>query len=96
VERWRNAVGAAVNSEAILLAEQSHADYVLTDDLSARVPAKRRGLTVMGTVGILSAARDAGLIPAALPFVEELRRRGQWLSDDLVRAVAEEEAGGKA
>ena len=83
-------------TETLLLAEQINADCVLTDDRSVRRAAVRRGLQVKGTLGILPDARDAGLIPAALPLVHELRRVGQWFSDDLVKAVAEEEAGEQA
>jgi len=39
--------------EAIVLAQELNADYVVLDDLLARQKAKRLGLNVIGTIGIL-------------------------------------------
>lgn len=79
-------------AEALVLAEEIGADLLITDDAPARLEARRRGLGVVGTVGILTRARDQGLIPAALPLLLELRRLGQWMSEGLLRLVREEEA----
>lgn len=84
---------AAGESAALLLAEELGADLVLTDDAAARAEARRRGLEVMGTVGVLIEAREQELIPAAAPLLLELRRLGQWFSDELVQAVQEDERG---
>jgi predicted nucleic acid-binding protein len=84
---------AAGETEALLLAEEIGADLVLTDDAAARAVAQRRGLDVMGTVGVLIEARHHGLIPAALPLLLALRRLGQWLGEDLIEAVRQEEGG---
>jgi predicted nucleic acid-binding protein len=78
-------------AEAMLLAEEITADLFITDDALARTEAVRRGLGVVGTVGVLTEARKLGLIPATLPFVLELRRLGQWMSQALVQAVRDEE-----
>jgi predicted nucleic acid-binding protein len=79
-------------ADALLLAQQIEADILISDDSSARAEARRRGLSVVGTVGVLSQARDNGLIPEALPLLLELRRLGQWLSEELLRTVQEEES----
>lgn len=79
-------------AEALLLAEEIGADIVISDDGAARAEATRHGLAVIGTVGILTQARDQGLIPAALPLLLELRRLGQWMSESLLQMVREEEA----
>ena len=79
-------------AEALLLAEEIRADLLITDDAPARAEAARRGLGVVGTVGVLTQARDQGLIPAALPLLLELRRLGQWMSEGLLQTVREEEA----
>ena len=42
--------------EAILLAQELHADLVLLDDREARKAAIRRALRVMGTIGVLEQA----------------------------------------
>lgn len=78
-------------SQAILLARELEADSLITDDAVARTVAKRHGLRVVGTIGILTGARDRGLIPPALPLVLELRRVGQWIGDALVQVIRAEE-----
>jgi predicted nucleic acid-binding protein len=47
---------------AIRLAQMVHTDVVLLDDRKARDAATRRGLRVMGTVGVLEQAAIRGLI----------------------------------
>jgi uncharacterized protein len=47
----------------ILLAKESRADAVLLDDHQARQLAKREGLTVLGTVGLLEASYVRGHLP---------------------------------
>jgi predicted nucleic acid-binding protein len=79
-------------AEALILSEEIGADFLITDDAPARAEAARRGLQVVGTVGVLTASRDRGLIPAALPLLLELRRLGQWISDALLQTVEEDEA----
>jgi predicted nucleic acid-binding protein len=48
---------------AILLAKECRADTVLLDDHQARQLAKREGLAVLGTVGLLEAFYVRGLLP---------------------------------
>jgi predicted nucleic acid-binding protein len=50
-------------SSAILLAKECRADAVLLDDHQARQLAKREGLTVLGTVGLLEAFYVRGHLP---------------------------------
>jgi predicted nucleic acid-binding protein len=76
---------------ALRIAEDGGADLMLSDDTLARAEASRRGVNVMGTIGILLKGRDQGLIAAAFPLLLELRRHGQWLSDELLQAVREQE-----
>ena len=80
-------------AEALLLAEELKPDLFITDDAAARVEAIRRNLAVVGTVGVLTQARDRSLIPAVLPLLLELRGLGQWISDGLLQAVRQEEGG---
>jgi predicted nucleic acid-binding protein len=76
---------------AIPLAEKLAVDWFLSDDYPARMEAGRRGLPVMGTVGILRRARNHGHIDEALTYVLQLKALGQWLEDALVEAVRLEE-----
>ncbi len=48
--------------EAVLLAEEIGADLLLMDERTGRREASRRNLFVTGTLGILSAAADRGLV----------------------------------
>lgn len=61
--------------------------FVLLDDNAGRKAAKRLGLAVTGTAGLLASAKKKGLIPAVIPLLETLRERGYWLSDQLIDAM---------
>jgi predicted nucleic acid-binding protein len=78
--------------EALILAEGLGADLLITDDALARREAAARGQNVTGTLGVLALARDRGLIESVLPIVVELRRLGQWVSEELVESIRQEEA----
>lgn len=78
--------------EALALAQELGADLFITDDSLARREAEGRGLTVTGTLGVLTIARDRGLVDSVLPLLMELRRLGQWVSEDLVETIRQEEA----
>jgi uncharacterized protein len=69
---------------AILLAERLRADALLIDERRGRAVAVRRGIAVIGTLGIVAGARRDGLLERAGPVVTELRADGFWLSDELV------------
>jgi predicted nucleic acid-binding protein len=59
------------------------------DEKAARHLAEALGLNVLGTLGVLLAAKRKGLIPAARPLVEALLERNFWISPQLVeRALA--------
>ena len=47
-------------AEVIVLAEEIEADAVLIDDLKGRKTAMLRGLTVIGTIGVLLDAKERG------------------------------------
>lgn len=59
--------------DAILLALQEKADLVIMDDREGVEQARRLGLTVTGTLGILDRAAERGMIDLA-SVVESLRR----------------------
>jgi predicted nucleic acid-binding protein len=71
-------------AEVIALAQELHADLVVIDERLARRHAKRVGLTLTGTLGILLKAKERKLLPKVAPVVEELRQGGIWLSDAVV------------
>ncbi|MBI4703968.1 MAG: DUF3368 domain-containing protein [Deltaproteobacteria bacterium] len=59
---------------------------VVIDDLKARKVARRMGLLLVGTAGLLLRAHDRGLIDVSEAFVK-LRAAGYRLSDRLVAGV---------
>jgi uncharacterized protein len=71
-------------AEVIALAQELNADLVIIDERLARRHARRLGLNLTGTVGILLKAKRQGLLPAIKPLVDQLRSGGIWLSDALV------------
>ncbi|WP_295458793.1 DUF3368 domain-containing protein [uncultured Thiodictyon sp.] len=68
---------------------QSGAVAVL-DDAAARQCARSLGIPIVGTLGIVLAAKRMGWIAAARPLVERLLSDGLYLSPSLViEALAE-------
>ena len=55
----------------------------ILDDQGARRCARALGIGVRGTLGLVVLAKQLCLIPFARPVVEELRRSGLFLTDDL-------------
>lgn len=78
--------------EAVAPARQLGADWVLLDDLPARRLAARLRLPVVGTVGILLAAKRHGLVESIRPLLDALDVADFRLSPR-VRAAALHEAG---
>lgn len=74
-------------AEAIVLAQELKATWVLLDDDLARSHAIRIGLSVKGTAGILLAAYQAGLVVDLKVVLDELRTQGFWLSNRVYTAV---------
>ena len=81
------------DASVIGLARSRNAIAVI-DDARARRVARRHNVTLTGTLGVLLAAKHAGLVPEVGPLVEALRKDeglgGFRLSDALVRRVLED------
>lgn len=91
VKAPRGGTESAIGEAAVIaLALELDADRVVLDDLAARRWARREGLRVVGTVGLLLAARLRGEVPNLRREIERLRAHGFRASDELVRAVLEE------
>ena len=76
-------------SEVLAWALTSEGSRVVVDDLEARRCAQALGIGVIGTLGVVLRAKRMGLISAARPIVDQLRRVGLYVSEDLVeRALA--------
>lgn len=78
----------AGEAEAIALARQEQADVVLLDEKEARRVARRLGMHVLGTVGLLIWAKREGLIPSLREELQALQEKGGFrLSQELCIAA---------
>jgi predicted nucleic acid-binding protein len=73
-------------AEAIALALEK-GWRLIVDDRKARLWARRLGVRVIGTAGILVRAKRGGLVPSVKPLLESLKQAGFHLSSDLVAEV---------
>jgi uncharacterized protein len=74
--------------DAITLAKELRADFLLMDEKDGRAVAIEEGLRPIGLAGIVIASKKAGLIPSARDLVEELRTAGGvYISDELRNEV---------
>jgi predicted nucleic acid-binding protein len=77
-------------AEVVALALELGTKSVVLDDLDARRFARRSGLQPIGTLGLLLAARRAGIIQAISPEIEALRKAGFHASNALVQRILAE------
>ena len=74
-------------AEAISLAEERAARFLLIDDAKGRRFARQRGLPVVGVAGVLLAAKSAGILAAVAPVLRNLSSAGYRLSPELMSGV---------
>lgn len=74
-------------AEVLILAEELDADWVLLDELRARVAAEMLEIRCIGTVGLLLLAKRMGHVGAVRPLLDELREKKFFLSDKVYQAV---------
>lgn len=74
-------------SEAIALALEQQADFLIIDEFSGRQIATKYGIQVVGILGILVQAKQKGLIQAVRPLAMALRQNGFRLRQTLLEKV---------
>ncbi len=74
-------------AEAIILAKELKVDRVLLNDLEARNEAHLLGLKVTGAIGILQLARDRGVSIDLKKELDNLKKTGFRISDELYEKV---------
>jgi uncharacterized protein len=74
-------------AEVIALAQEQNADLVIIDERLARRYAKRLGMRLTGTLGVLLRAKQLGMVGAVEPLIDQLRLGGIRLGDDLIAEV---------
>ncbi len=89
---WRPRLGTG-EREALALAIELKADWIILDDLPARRSAEATGVNVIGTLGTLLTAKQADLLPSIRPELDALVRTSFFLSpllyNKLLREVGE-------
>ncbi len=75
----------AGEAEVIALATELDAAHVVLDDAAARTEARDLDVTVVGTIGLVIRAKQAGHVSAVQPLLDALQGSGFWMSDDLYR-----------
>lgn len=75
-------------SEAIALALELDADFLLMDEKLGRAAAQRAGLTTIGLLGVAIVAKRKGLLSDLAPVIRELREKAYfWISEELEARV---------
>ena len=78
------------DGEAIILAEELAADWVLMDERKGRRKLAELGIQKIGTVGILLKAKKIGLLEEIKPYLFRLRERGFSISQYVIDVVIEQ------
>ena len=84
----------AGEAEALTLADEHDARLILLDEKIGRREAKKIGLAVKGTAGILLEAKKEGLIDVVEPLLIRLQDNGMHLSERLINKALQ--AAGEA
>ena len=82
----------AGEAEAIALASEKNC-LLIADDKQARAAAKRLGIVVIGTIGILVRAKQIGVITEVKPILDKLESNNFFISralrDEALKLVGE-------
>lgn len=84
---WGLGIG---ESEVLSFAMENPGFRGMVDDKAARRCAKTLGIQTLGTGGMLILAKRRGLIESVAAELDNLRRAGLWMSDELVDLFLEE------
>lgn len=78
-------------SEAIIYTDESGADLLLMDEAKGRQVAKQMGFNIMGTLGLLMAAHNRGLLQKEeiVKCMDILRYSGRHISETLYKQLIE-------
>jgi len=92
VDPWRFADLGPGEREAISLALEVKADFVLIDETLGRKVAVKNNVAVKGILGVLEEAANRGLVNLS-EAIQTLRGTGIFLSDEIVESVLNRHRG---
>jgi predicted nucleic acid-binding protein len=76
--------GIGSGERAVISFATANSGFIaVLDDFEARVIARRLGISTLGTVGVVLRLKRAGLISAAKPHLQQIRKVGGYMSDEL-------------
>lgn len=95
VDELRETLGPG-EAEAIILAEELHAEAILIDEAAGRAVALQRGLQPIGVLGTLLRAKERGLLREISPLLARLQKElgffiSKKLRDDTLKQAGEAE-----
>jgi predicted nucleic acid-binding protein len=76
-------------SESVILYKELQADFLLIDDKKARKIAENFGIKCIGTIGLLSVAKDKNIISELRPLFKDLLQNRRFYSITLLNAILE-------
>jgi len=74
-------------SEAIKLYDELDADFLLIDDKKARIFAENLGIQCIGTIGILSIAKQKDLVSELRPLFKMFLNNKRYYSIELLNEI---------
>jgi len=80
-------------AEAIVLAEELHAKWLLIDEKAGRALAQQRGLAVVGTLGVLLRMKEQGDLQRIAPLLDILQSELGFFLSPTVRVQILQMAG---
>lgn len=86
VDLFRGRLGHG-ESEAIVLAKELGADFLVVDDATARRVAEEEGQRVVGLPGLLINAKERGLVSAIKPLLDAMLASGFFLDTTNYRSI---------
>ena len=92
VDELRETLGPG-EAEAIILAEELHAEAILIDEAAGRAVALQRGLRPIGVLGTLLRAKERGLIREISPLLDRLQNELGFFISSKLREDTLEQAG---
>ena len=74
-------------SESLILYKELQADFLLIDDKKARKIAETLNVNCIGIIGLISTARDKGIVAQLKPLFETFLKNKRYYSIEILNAV---------